>query len=347
MRMRHRIVADIDTGIDDACALTWLVGSEAVELVACTTVAGNTTAELAARNTAAVLEICGASTAIPVVVGTTAPLEVPLATTPVTHGPTGLGHAELPDAAHRVVERPFLEVWREVLDAGPATLLATGPLTNLAIALREAPGLLDRFERIVIMGGTLDRPGNTTDRAEWNMWCDPQAAAAVFAHHAGRPVERLPILCPLDLTETLELHPAHIRGLAAALGLPEPRLRAGVREHYECALPVWTMLVNALDFYLGFHLEHEGRHLVYLHDLVAAIVSGRAVEYDAAGVAVDVAQGDPARYAAAAGEDPCLDPVDDRGALNRVQGPPCVRVVTHIDRGAVFEAWGRALRRLR
>lgn len=334
-RQYHRVVADVDTGIDDACALSWLVGSRRVELAACSTVSGNTTAALAARNTVAVLDAAGAGH-VPVVVGRPVPLAVPLATTPETHGPTGLGYADVPERPGRIDDRDFLDVWRAAVDApGPGpeavtVLLLTGPLTNLAVALERDPALVERFDRIVIMGGAFDHPGNTTARAEWNTWCDPDAAAAVFAHFAGRPVGDLPIVCGLNVTETIEMHPAHLRGYCRSAGVHEPRLRPGQVEDYHSRIAVFDLLVNALQFYFQFHLEQVGSYVVHLHDLLAACVAGGAVPVTAEPRAVRVGVG-----------------TGDRGATDLVAGPPNARVVTHVDPGEVFVSWGRALRSFR
>ena len=335
----RRVVADVDTGIDDACALSWLAGTGGVELMACTTVSGNTTAELAARNTAAVLDACGVND-VPVVVGNTVPREVPLVTTPETHGPTGLGHAHVPERPDRIADADFLEVWRDALDAPPegyagaivppTTLLLTGPLTNLADALDRDPDLVERFDQIVIMGGSFDHPGNTTDRAEWNTWCDPHAAARVYEHFTGRPEADLPIVCGLDITETVEMHPAHLRGYCSSAGVPEPRLRPGEVEEYECRLPVLTLLVNALQFYFQFHLDHDGQYIVHVHDLLAAVLIGGRVTFETESVGVHVGiEGDA------------------RGATEITPAPAAARRVTHVDSGAVFVDWGRALRSFR
>lgn len=336
--MDTRIVADVDTGIDDACALSWLVGTAYVDLVACSVVSGNTTAESAARNTAAVLDACGA-THVPVVVGRAEPLRVPLVTTPETHGPTGLGYAKVPEMPDRISDEDFLAVWARALDdptpfyyggqRPPVVLLLTGPLTNLAVALEHDPDLVDRFDRIVIMGGAFGHPGNTTELAEWNTWCDPDAAQRVFAHFAGKPVERLPVVCGLNVTETIEMHPAHLRGYCSSAGVPEPRLRPGEVEEYTAGLPVFELLVNALQFYFQFHLDHEGAYTVHLHDLLAASIAGGAVSFEATPSAIRV------------GVDG-----DDRGATLQVEGPASALIVDRVDPGEVFVSWGRALRNL-
>lgn len=301
-----RIVADVDTGIDDACALTFLACSPQVDLVACSTVSGNTTAELAAHNTAAVLQACGneglrrggpdaalARTAIPVVIGRPVPLQVPLATTPETHGPTGLGHAEVAPAPYPPEVRDFLEIWRDAVAAGPATLLLTGPLTNLAVAIEQAPDVVDRFDQIVIMGGAHGHPGNTTERAEWNTWCDPDAAARVHSHFAGS--DRLPVVCGLDITETIILSPERLSALALALGSPAPRLVPGEHRQYTAGPPVLDLLVNALSFYFQFHLDEGSGYLAHVHDLLAAVIAAGVVDVDTEAYAVQVGLGEAER----------------------------------------------------
>lgn len=278
-----KILADVDTGIDDAIALAYLVGEPDAELLAVTTTAGNTTAEQAAVNSAAVLQLCG-RTDVEVAVGRPGPLKVPLTITPETHGPTGLGYAELPALSRPISGRDHLEVWLEHLHAHPGevTLLVTGPLTNLAYALRREPDLLDLIGRVVIMGGAYNHPGNTTPTAEWNSWVDPHAAAEVFAAYEGRSTDHLPIVCSLGVTERLELSPAELDRLVAACGGRPPRLGPDTprdRPTSATGHPVTDLITGALRFYYEFHTDWGYGYTAQLHDLLAAQVAVGAVSY--------------------------------------------------------------------
>ncbi|GAB3623887.1 nucleoside hydrolase [Mariniluteicoccus endophyticus] len=281
--MTRRLVADVDTGIDDAIALAWLCGRDDVDLVAVTTSAGNTTAAEAAANSAGVLELCGRGD-VPVVVGTPAPVQVPLVVTPETHGPSGLGYAHLPEVpAGRVRPDGFLDTWLDAFRSAPGEvdLLVTGPLTNLAVALRAEPRLPDLVGRVTIMGGAFEHPGNTTPTAEWNTWVDPHAAAEVYEAWTGRPEPTLPVVCALETTESIELRPADLDALAAARGVRAPGLRPdGPRDlpPSDTGDAVVDLLADALRFYFEFHDDYGYGYLAQVHDLFAAMVALDAVD---------------------------------------------------------------------
>ncbi|WP_026926809.1 nucleoside hydrolase [Granulicoccus phenolivorans] len=257
-----RLIADVDTGIDDALALVWLAAQPEVELVAVTTCAGNTDADQAAANSLGVLQVCGRDD-VEVAVGARAPLRVPLVTVPETHGPTGLGYARLPEPNRALSPRPALEVWLEEVrrHPGETTLLLTGPVTNLAVALDAEPDLPDLLGSVVIMGGGFDHPGNTTPSAEFNAWADPHALARVLAAWQGRPVDRLPVLCSLQVTEQIVITPQQLTAMTAALD----------------AAPVPRLLTDALRFYFEFHEEYGYGYLAMIHDLLAAQVAAGAL----------------------------------------------------------------------
>ena len=132
-------------------------------------------------------------------------------TTEDTHGPLGVGHAELPTPTITPSPVDAADAWIEAAHAHDGELvgLATGPLTNLAIAIRRDPTLPSRLRRLVIMGGAFHAHGNTTAVSEWNVAVDPEAAAEVFAAFgtAGAPA---PIVCSLDLTEQVVMTPDHL-----------------------------------------------------------------------------------------------------------------------------------------
>ncbi|WP_248125865.1 nucleoside hydrolase [Micrococcus lacusdianchii] len=274
----RRILADVDTGIDDACALLHLAGAEQLglaEIAAVTVTGGNASARDCALNTAAVLDLAGRPD-VEVAVGAEAPLRRPAVTTPETHGDGGLGHARIKRRPERISARPALEVWLEELHTHPGqtTILCTAPLTNLALALRAEPDLPELAAGVVIMGGAYYYPGNTTPTAEWNTWVDPDAAKEVFAAFEGRPEHQLPLVCALETTERIEYTPALLDALLHD---------AGARPvHWDVAAPrvagpaavtgnaVTDALADALRFYFEFHHDYDQGYIAHLHDLVAA-----------------------------------------------------------------------------
>ncbi|WP_420175192.1 nucleoside hydrolase [Luteococcus sp. OSA5] len=334
-----KILADVDTGIDDACALLQLCGCPDVELVGATTTSGNTTAQQAALNTLAVLEIAGRGE-VEVAVGTPQPLRRPLATTPETHGPGGLGHAALPNLTTRLSPRPWLELWRDaVRHPGEVTLLVTGPLTNLAVALQELPDLPERLAGVVIMGGAFWHLGNTTPTAEWNTWCDPDAAKQVFAHFEGLEESRLPILCATEMTERIEYTPALLDDLLRQAGAPPvgytaSRARAA-HPQADTGHAVLDLLADALRFYFEFHHDYDQGYVAHLHDLFAAQVASGQARVELQSTVVDVeAASDLMRGTTVR---------DDRGIWQR---RPNVRVVTDNHPQEVFASFAHSIERL-
>jgi purine nucleosidase len=288
---------DVDTGIDDALALAYLAALPDTEFVAVTATPGNVDADQVARNTLALLELCGRP-GVQVAVGARKPLSIPLLTTPETHGPQGIGYAVLPEPAGRISPRNAVDLWIEHARARPGelTALITAPLTNFALALRKEPELPDLLAKVVIMGGAFYHQGNTTPTAEWNTHVDPHAAKEVYAAYRGRPLEKLPIVCSLDTTERMELHPAHVRALAQAAGAAEPELvlaeqPEGLRSSSGNILI--RHLSDALRFYFEFHRLYDQGYLAHVHDFFAAGVAAGTLEYTARPATVDVETNSP------------------------------------------------------
>src|SRR5690606_20429016 len=136
-----RIIADVDTGIDDALALLYLTRSPLVDLHAVTCVAGNTSVERALQNTLAVLDVAGADATIPVAAGAAQPLVSPARSAHGFHGSNGIGGLELPAPRRTPDRRLALELIRGAVEESdvPITLLALGPLTNVALFIRAFP----------------------------------------------------------------------------------------------------------------------------------------------------------------------------------------------------------------
>ncbi len=260
---RIPLILDVDTGIDDSLALLLAVASERAgdaELVAATCVFGNTEAATAARNTQMVLELAGRADA-EVALGRHRPLRRPLRTTPETHGPLGLGYAELPPPGRPLSPRsgPQLIVEEARARPGEIVLVTLGPLTNLAAALEEEPDLPGLLRGYVLMGGAYRASGNTTPTTEWNIHCDPDAARAVFrawgAATAGDLAIPRPVALGLDVTESAAFLPAHLARLADAAGGADT--------------PIVRYVDDALRFYMEFHERYDGFYGAFLHDPMA------------------------------------------------------------------------------
>ncbi len=284
------VILDVDTGIDDSLALLYAVASPEAELVAVTCVSGNVEARQVATNTLAVLELAG-RTDVEVAIGREVPLVRPLETTPETHGPHGLGHAELPAPARAVSDRHGVDVI--VDDArrrpGEITLVTLGPLTNLAIALEREPALPRLLRGYVFMGGAFGVPGNTTPTTEWNLHCDPEAARIVFGAWgdavAADPSLSRPLALGLDVTEGARILPDHVVRLARRAGsspddattlAPAGDPLAPTRS--VASDPVIRFVADALRFYFEFHRAYDGFYGAFIHDpLVVAAALDRGL----------------------------------------------------------------------
>jgi inosine-uridine nucleoside N-ribohydrolase len=236
-----RLIIDTDPGIDDAIALFAALASPELTIDGVTTVFGNVTVDVATRNALALLDIAGRAD-IPVARGAAAPVAMDyLGAIPHIHGEDGLGDGgELAEPS-----RPPLDVSAaEFLcrTAPGATILAVGPLTNLALALRLRPELDTLVEQVVVMGGNALGPGNATPAAEANMMNDPEAADVVFG--ARWPVT----MVGLDVTHQVVLPGPAIEALTVA------------------DTPTARLLRQAIPLYRGFLEKVNGLDGIYLHD---------------------------------------------------------------------------------
>lgn len=194
--MPRKIIIDTDPGQDDAVGILLALASPEVEVLALTTVAGNVPLDLTSRNARIVCEIAGRPD-IPVHAGCDTPLSRPLVTAEHVHGKSGLDGIALFQPASALAPGHAVDAIIDILrrePEGSVTLVAMGPLTNLATAFRRAPDIVPRLREIVLMGGAYFEVGNITPAAEFNIYVDPEAAQIVFA--AGAPLTVL----PLDVT---------------------------------------------------------------------------------------------------------------------------------------------------
>jgi purine nucleosidase len=245
----QKFVLDGDFGIDDALALLYLASEPGVEIIAVGSVHGNAEAAVAATNALSVLDLAGLGH-VPVAVGAGRPLAQPLTISAMVHGADGLGGQAPPrGASDRVAgTEPAAVQLVEVVRANPrgCTIVATGPLTNLALALLLDPGIVGLVERVVIMGGTVWAPGNVGPNAEANIAHDPEAADLVLS--ATWPVT----IVGLDVTMSTWLQPGELERIQHSTGA------AGRFS--------WSILQH----YLGFYFDRHGRRGCPLHDPSAA-----------------------------------------------------------------------------
>jgi purine nucleosidase len=192
--MPTSIILDCDPGIDDALAIAFAHGHPDIDLVGVTTVAGNVSLAKTTANALAVSEYIGAA-GTAVTAGCAGPLLRPAYDARDVHGESGLGGAVLPAATGSPAPGHAIDYIIDTVraDPGQITLVATGPLTNIALAVKREPRLADWIREFVIMGGSAGR-GNVTPAAEFNIWADPEAAAIVF--RAGWTV----VMLGLDVT---------------------------------------------------------------------------------------------------------------------------------------------------
>jgi inosine-uridine nucleoside N-ribohydrolase len=240
----RKILIDTDPGIDDAMAIFYALESPELEVVGLTTVFGNAHTSVCTTNALKLLEIAGRPD-IPVAHGADAPLAMPYrGPVAFVHGSDGQGDVFLPppttaplpiDAAHFII--------RTVMDApGEITLVALGPLTNLAIALQLEPSLATHLAAIVLMGGNAFVGGNASPSAEANILNDPEAADIVFG--ADCPI----VMAGLDVTEQ-------------TLMTADDLIRISTFDN-----PRAQHLAAIIPFYQGFYRARLGLDGICVHD---------------------------------------------------------------------------------
>lgn len=175
------VIIDCDPGHDDVFALWLAAGHPSLELLAVTTVGGNVSIEHTSRNARVALTVAGVAN-VPVAAGAAGPLVRELETAEWIHGDNGLGGPALPEPTVPLDPRGATGLIADTLLAAsePVAIIATGPITNVAVLLRDRPELAGRVREIVWMGGSTER-GNVTPYAEFNAWVDPEALDLVMA----------------------------------------------------------------------------------------------------------------------------------------------------------------------
>ncbi len=265
-----RILIDTDPGIDDSLAILLALASPEVQLEGLTVVHGNCSTEQGTTNALSVLEMAEAGR-VPVSKGCALPLVQPSLLAPETHGETGIGYARLPMPKLTPVDQHAVDFLIEKLLASPGeiTLVAIGPLSNVALALRREPKIIPAIKEIISMGGAIRHPGNTTPLAEFNVYVDPHAAHIVY--HAGVPLT----LVPLDVTYQCVLTLQDVQRLL------------------KIELPLTRFIADSTRFYMSFHDEYQKIQGCVINDPLALALAFQPdlVECEDLYVDVDISGG--------------------------------------------------------
>ena len=238
------IIIDGDPGQDDAVAILLALASpEDLDILAITAVAGNVPLDLTVTNTLALVELAGRPE-VPVYRGSVRPMVKTLVTAEYVHGPTGLDGANLPPPKLKAQPGHAVDKIIEILMASDdlVTVCTLGPLTNFGLALVREPEIVDKIDRLVMMGGGFFEGGNTTPAAEFNIYVDPHAAHVVFT--SGISI----VMMPLDVTHQALTTPDRLErfsGLGNAAG---------------------DSVAGMLDFYDRWDMEKYGLPGGPLHD---------------------------------------------------------------------------------
>jgi len=239
------VIIDTDPGIDDCLALLLALNSPELDVRGISVSYGNTTIENAFRNAVEILRKAKRPppppVRVPLGIGARRPLKRQLQVADDTHGPSGLGYAELPPAG---VILDYVRPLERMLQAQPqpVTLVTLGPVTSLALVLRANPGLVrEKVSHHVAMIGTIEATGTQTRYSEFNAWCAPEALATVLA--AEIPTEMI----GLDVTRKIVIKGNEVERLAQSS----------------------TWLYDALRFYVEFHRKQEGLDGAVINDVLA------------------------------------------------------------------------------
>lgn len=263
--MKHKIILDCDPGHDDAIALLLAAHHPEIDLLAITTVAGNQSVD---KTTTNALKVCSLANIrdVPVARGMERPLLRPAQHDPNIHGESGMDGPNVPEPDMEPVSQHAVDLLIDMLlhSEGDITLVPTGPLTNIAAAIRSEPAILPKIQAISLMGGAIGL-GNRTPEAEFNIWADPEAASIVFS--CGRPIT----MSPLEVTHQ-------------ALATDEiiGRLRSAKRS-------VANFVADLLVFFGGTYRDVFGFPAPPVHDpcAVAAVIDPTILQAHMAFVAIE------------------------------------------------------------
>ncbi len=260
---RTRVLIDTDPGVDDAVAIALALASPEFDVVAVVAVAGNVPLDKTALNARRVVALSGRPDVV-VAAGCAEPLSPPVVEDSVVHGHDGLGDLDWDEPDVALDPRDGVEVIADTIRDGPLTIVAIGPLTNLAVLVQRYPGIDEGVDHLVIMGGA-SFEGNVTAAAEFNIWADPEAARVVFA--ADWPIT----LMPLDLTHQAYLTDEDL-DYFDSLGTEMGRRLAAM-----------------LEPYAQFHDRWYGNRDIIMHDAMAVyeLIDEQAIDKQGVRVAVE------------------------------------------------------------
>ncbi|GIF75117.1 pyrimidine-specific ribonucleoside hydrolase RihA [Asanoa siamensis] len=261
------MIIDCDPGHDDALALLLAVGDPRLRVRGVTTVAGNQTLDKTTRNALRMLALAGV-TDVPVAAGCDRPLVGTLSVAEQIHGASGLDGPDLDGPTAEVADVHAVELTRRLLldSAEPVTLVALGPLTNVALLLRRHPKVTPRVRRVVFMGGSTGR-GNTTPYGEFNIVTDPEAADIVL--RSGLPTTMIGLNVTHQALATAEVI-AEFRGMGTRVG---------------------TVCAELMTFFASAYERVFGLPHPPVHDpiAIATVIDAAIVRTVAAPVAVELA----------------------------------------------------------
>ncbi len=245
MQNLRKIIIDCDPGIDDSLALMLASKQTDLDILGVTTTAGNIEVEQGAQNALNILKLMGRED-VPVYVGSAKPLVREPVFAKETHGENGVGGVKLKNSTPKAGQGAVDFLYQTLMDNSEVTLLALGPLTNIAKLITRYPEVKSHIKELVLMGGNFKSHGNCTPVAEFNFWFDPDAAKIVF-EELGRPI----IMTGLDVTRQI---------------LFTPDLNEKVRA---IGTEVSDTFSKMVDSYNKFHLEYEGIEGSVLNDPLA------------------------------------------------------------------------------
>ena len=233
---KRKIIIDCDPGIDDSLAIMLALTSPEIEVLGITIVCGNSPVEMGFENAKKILKQMNRLD-VPVYMGEPRPLKRDYVNALDTHGADGLGESFLPEVPGYQQEIGAVDFLSKALIKEKVSVIALGPMTNLARLIQKAPAAFDQIEELVSMGGSFKSHGNCSPVAEYNYWCDPDAAALVYdtIHQNGKMIHMI----GLDVTRKIVLTPTLLE--------------------YICRLNKETgeFIRKITKFYFDFHWEWE------------------------------------------------------------------------------------------
>ena len=233
---KRKIIIDCDPGIDDSLAIMLALTSPEIEVLGITIVCGNSPVEMGFENAKKILKQMNRLD-VPVYMGEPRPLKRDYVNALATHGADGLGESFLPEVPGYQQEIGAVDFLSKALIKEKVSVIALGPMTNLARLIQKAPAAFDQIEELVSMGGSFKSHGNCSPVAEYNYWCDPDAAALVYdtLHQNGKMIHMI----GLDVTRKIVLTPTLLE--------------------YICRLNKETgeFIRKITKFYFDFHWEWE------------------------------------------------------------------------------------------